>query len=157
MNKFYRVRVTRFGLPAFVIATAFQTIGEFYGEIFCVFPEPHSGEEFKIIKADRNSFEEAKVALTEEFMMKEALNQAEVSFSRHIQENYSGREILLCPDGIRFELIDVSDLVHLWVGGGGDFLWDIQNKTRCEGLREELEPIFKLPKLTCTETGDGFM
>ena len=85
MNKFYRVRVTRFGLPAFVIATAFQTIGEFYGEIFCVFPEPHSRLEFKIIKADRNSFEEAKVALTEEFMMKEVLNQAEISFSRHIQ------------------------------------------------------------------------
>lgn len=154
MNKFYRVRLTRFGLPAFVIATAFQTIGEFYGEIFCVFPEPHSGEEFKIIKADRNSFEEARVALTEEFMMKEALIQAEVSFSQYIQENYSGRESLLRPDGLRFEPIEISDLVHLWVGGGGDFLWNVQNKTRSSGLKGVLEPIFNIKKLTRHVVGD---
>lgn len=153
MNKFYRVRVTRFGLPAFVIATAFQKIGEFHGEVFCVFPEPHPGEELKTIKADRNSFEEARVALTEEFMMKEALGQAEVSFSQHVQENYSGKEFLLYPDGLRFELIEVSDLVHLWVGGGGDFLWNIQNKTRSSGLRGVLEPIFSIKKLALHVVG----
>ena len=53
------------------------------------------------------------------------------------------------------DLVAIMFLVRLWVRGSGKFLLDIQNKTRCDGLWEELRPIFDLPKLTCTEIGDG--
>ena len=38
MNKFYRVRVTRIGLPAFVITNNFKENDKFYREVICVFP-----------------------------------------------------------------------------------------------------------------------
>nr|WP_281771003.1 hypothetical protein [Lautropia mirabilis] len=90
-------------------------------------------------------------------MLEEALEQARVCLKRHIENQCLGKEILLSSGELGFDLVDIMFLVRLWVRGSGEFLLGIQNKTRCDGLREELEPIFKLPKLICKEIGDGFM
>lgn len=95
--------------------------------------------------------------LTEEFMLGEALEQARVCLKRHIQNQFSGKEIFLSSSELGLEPVDVMYLVRMWVRGYGKFLWDIQSKTRCDGLREDIEPIFKLPELNYTETGDWFM
>ena len=90
-------------------------------------------------------------------MLGEALEQARVCLKRHIQNQCSGKELFLSSGELGLDLVDIMYLVRLWVRGSGEFLLDIQNKTRCIGLWEELEPIFKLPKLACTEIGGWFM
>lgn len=157
MHKFYKVKVTRFGPLGLVITTAFQKVGGYYGEVFCVFPDPHSGQEFKIIKADRMLFASAPIAMTEEFMLEEALGQARVDFVQHIQDKYVGKEFLLSPGDLGFDLIDFNYLVHLWVRGDGDFLLNIQYKTNCDDLRGVLLPILKMPKLTRNVIGEGLI
>ena len=125
--------------------------------MFCIFPDANMKMESKIIKFGWWPSKGVPFDLTEEFMLEEALGQAIACITRHIQNQYSGKETLLSSGELGLELADIMFLVRLWVRGSGEFLLDIQNKTRCGGLREELEPIFNLPKLICTEIGDGFM
>lgn len=157
MYRVYSAQVTRFGKPAVVITTSFRKSGKFYGEMFCIFLDANIKMESKIINFGWRPSDGASVALTEEFMLEEALEQARVCLKRHIENQCLGKEILLSSGELGFDLVDIMFLVRLWVRGSGEFLLGIQNKTRCDGLREELEPIFKLPKLICKEIGDGFM
>ena len=90
-------------------------------------------------------------------MLEETLEQARVCLRRHIQNQYSGKEVLLSSGGLDFDQVDVMFLVRLWVRGSGEFLLDIKNKTMCDSLLEKIGVIFNLPKLTCTEIVDGFM
>lgn len=155
MHRFYRAQITPFGPSAVVITTAFQNAGGYYkGESFCIFPEPHSGRAFTEIKFDQKTFSESPIALTDEFMLEEALGQAKIDLALHIQEQYSGKEFLLPPGELRLEQVDVQFLVHLRVRGAGEFLWDIQNKTKCDDLQKVLEPLFKLPTLTRNRMSD---
>ena len=80
--------------------------------------------------------------------------QASIDLGQHIQDQYLRREFLLPPGEIRLEPIDIRFLVHLRVRGAGEFLCDIQSKTNCDDLREVLEPIPKLPTLTCSRMSD---
>ena len=138
-----------------MITTAFQNAGGYYkGESFCIFPEPHPGRAFTEIKFDQKTFAESPIALTDEFMLEEALGQAKIDLALHIQEHYSGKEFLLPPGELRLEQVDVQFLVHLRVRGAGEFLWDIQNKTKCDDLQKVLEPLFKLPTLTRNRMSD---
>lgn len=157
MYRVYSAQVTRFGKPAVVITTSFRKSGKFYGEMFCIFLDANIKMESKIINFGWWPSDGASVALTEEFMLEEALEQARVCLNRHIQNQCSGMGLLLSSGELVLELVDVMFLVRMWVRGSGEFLWDIQSKTRCDGLLEELGPIFKLPKLTCKEICDGFM
>ncbi|QKS28111.1 MAG: hypothetical protein HT579_03615 [Candidatus Accumulibacter similis] len=155
MHRFYRAQITPFGPSAVVITTAFQNAGGYYkGESFCIFPEPHPGRAFTEIKFDQKTFAESPIALTDEFMLEEALGQAKIDLALHIQEQYSGKEFLLPPGELRLEQVNVQFLVHLRVQGAGDFLWDIQNKTKCYDLQKVLEPLFKLPTLTRNRMSD---
>lgn len=155
MHRFYRAQITPFGPSAVVITTAFQNAGGYYkGESFCIFPEPHPGRAFTEIKFDQKTFAESPIALTDEFMLEEALGQAKIDLALHIQEQYSGKEFLLPPGELRLEQVDVQFLVHLRVRGAGEFLWDIQNKTKCDDLQKVLEPLFKLPTLTRNRISD---
>lgn len=155
MHRFYRAQITPFGPSAFVITTAFQNAGGYLkGESYCIFPEPHPGRAFTEIKFDQKTFAESPIALTDEFMLEEALGQAKIDLALHIQEQYSGKEFLLPPGELRLEQVDVQFLVHLRVRGAGEFLWDIQNKTKCDDLQKVLEPLFKLPTLTRNRMSD---
>lgn len=155
MHRFYGAQITPFGPSAVVITTAFQNAGGYYkGESFCIFPEPHPGRVFTEIKFDQKTFADSPIALTEEFMLEEALGQAKIDLALHIQEQYSGKEFLLPPGELRLEQVDVQFLVHLRVRGAGEFLWDIQNKTKCDDLQKVLEPLFKLPTLTRNRMSD---
>lgn len=155
MHRFYRAQMTSFGPSAVVITTAFQNAGGYYkGESFCIFPEPHPGRAFTEIKFDQKTFAESPIALTDEFMLEEALGQAKIDLALHIQEHYSGKEFLLPPGELRLEQVDVQFLVHLRVRGAGEFLCDIQNKTKCDDLQKVLEPLFKLPTLTRNRMSD---
>lgn len=155
MHRFYRAQITPFGPSAVVITTAFQNAGGYYkGESFCIFPEPHPGRAFTEIKFDQKTFAESPIALTDEFMLEEALGQAKIDLALHIQEQYSGKEFLLPPGELRLEQVDVQFLVHLRVRGAGEFLWDIQNKTKCDDLQKVLESLFKLPTLTRNRMSD---
>jgi hypothetical protein len=71
-----------------------------------------------------------------------------------LQDQYSEKEFLLPPGELRLDEVDIQFLVHLRVRGAGEFLWEIQNKTKCDDLRQVLEPLFKLPTLTRNEMGD---
>jgi len=155
MHRFYKAQITPFGPYAVVITTAFQNAGGYYkGESFCVFPEPHPGRAFTEIKFDQKTFAGSPIALTDEFMLEEALGQAKIDLALHIQDQYSGKEFLLPPGELRLELVDIQFLVHLRVRGAGEFLWDIQNKTNCDDLQKVLEPLFKLPILTRNRMSD---
>lgn len=149
MHKFYKAKFTAFGPPAVVITTAFRNSGGYFkGESFCVFPAPHPSRAFIEVKFDHKAFNDSLVDLTDEFMMEEALAQANIDLGLHVQDHYSGKELLLAPGGFRLEEVDILFLVHLRVRGAGEFLWDIQNITNCCDLREALEPLFRLPTLT---------
>ena len=102
-------------------------------------------------------FASAPIAMTEEFMLEEALGQARVDFVQHIQDKYVGKEFLLLPGELGFDLIEFNYLVHLWVRGDGDFLLNIQYKTNCDDLRGVLLPILKMPKLTRNVIGEGLL
>ncbi len=155
MHKFYKAQITAFGSPAIVITTAFQNAGGYYkGESFCVFPEPYPGRAFTEIKFDRKDYPGSPIDLSDEFMQEEALGQAKIDLALHLQDQYSGRELLLPPGELRLEEVDIQFLVHLRVRGAGEFLWDIQNKTKCEDLQRVLEPLFKLPTLTHNKIDD---
>lgn len=157
MYRIYSTQITRFGKPVVVITTSFQKSGDVYGESFCIFLDTDLKIDSKIIKFGWRPSEGVPFDLTEEFMLEEALEQARVCLNRHIQNQCSGMGLLLSSGELVLELVDVMFLVRMWVRGSGEFLWDIQSKTRCDGLLEELGPIFKLPKLTCKEICDGFM
>lgn len=157
MYRVYSAQAPWFGKPAVVITTSFRKSGKFYGEMFCIFLDANLKMESKIIDFGWWPSDVASFALTEEFVLEEALEQARVCFKRHIQNQCLGKENLMSPGELGFDLVDIMFLVHLWVRDSGKFLLDIQNKTRCDGLQEELRPIFRLPKLTCTEIVDGFM
>lgn len=155
MHRFYKAQITPFGPYAVVITTAFQNAGGYYkGESFCVFPEPHPGRVFTEIKFDQKTFVGSPISLTDEFILEETLGQASIDLGQHIQDQYLRREFLLPPGEIRLEPIDIRFLVHLRVRGAGEFLCDIQSKTNCDDLREVLEPISKLPTLTCSRMSD---
>lgn len=155
MHKFYKAQITAFGPPAVVITTAFQNAGGYYkGESFCVFPEPHTGRAFTEIKFDHKTYPGSPIDLSDEFMLEEALGQAKIDLALHLQDQYSRKEFLLPPGELRLEEVDIQFLVHLRVRGAGEFLWEIQNKTNCDDLRQVLEPLFKLPTLTRNKMGD---
>lgn len=155
MYRIYSAQITRFGKPAVVITTSFQKFGKLYGEMFCIFHDANLEMGSKIIKFGWWPSEGVSFAITEEFMLEEALEQARVCLRRHIQNQYSGKEVLLSSGGLDFDQVDVMFLVRLWVRGSGEFLLDIKNKTMCDSLLEKIGVIFNLPKLTCTEIGDG--
>jgi hypothetical protein len=155
MHKFYKAQITAFGSPAAVITTAFQNAGGYYkGESFCVFPEPHPGRAFTEIKFDQKAYPGSPIDLSDEFMLDEALGQAKIDLALHLQDQYSGKEFLLPPGELRLDEVDIQFLVHLRVRGHGEFLSEIQNKTKCDDLRQVLEPLFKLPTLTRNKIGD---
>jgi len=148
MYKLYKAQITAFGPPAFVITTAFQNAGGYYkGESFCVFPDPHPDRAFIEIKFDHKTYPDSPVDITVEFMLEEALGQAKIDIAQHLESQYSGKEFLV-PGELRLEEVGIQFLVHLQVRGTGEFLWEIQNKTKCDDLRKVLEPLFKLPTLT---------
>ena len=152
MHKIFKVQITAFGPEVIVIVTAFQNGGGYFkAESFCVFPEPHPGNAFTEIRFDHKSFSGSPVALTEEFMLEEALGQAKIDIAQHLESQYSGREFMASFGDLRLKEAGIELLVHRCVRGAGDFLWDIQHKTGCQDLRSALEPLFNLPTLKATK------
>ena len=80
-------------------------------------------------------------------MLDEALGQAAIDIAQHLQEHYSGTDVLVPHGEPRLEETGIEFLVRLHVRNTADFLWEIQNKTNCADLREALEPIFNLPTI----------
>lgn len=144
MNKFYRVRVTRIGLPAFVITNNFKENDKFYREVICVFPGGREATH-DLFLDDGKSFEGVPVALLEDFALKEGVRVAKEIFDEYVQEEFLGKERLLHPDGLRFDLIEVGDFVRLLTSMAGarnyDLLLQIREKTRCCELRTILDLI----------------
>lgn len=154
MHKIFKVQITAFGPEVIVIVTAFQNAGGYFkAESFCVFPEPHPGHAFTEIRFDYKSFSGSPVELTNEFMLEEALGQAKIDIAQHLESQYSGREFMAPLGDLRLIEAGIELLVHRCVRGTGDFLCDIQNRTNCEDLRADLEPLFKLPTLKTTKIG----
>ena len=148
----FKAQITSFGPQAVVIVTAFQNAGGYYkGESFCVFPEPHPSHAFTELKFDHKTFPGSPVDLTNEFMLEEALGQAKIDIAEHLESQYSGNKFMVSLGELRLTEAGIEFFVHQRVRGVGDFLWDIQNKTQCEDLRQALEPPFKLPTLTRTK------
>lgn len=150
MHKIYKIQITRFGVPVIVIVTAFRNSGGYYkAESFCVFPKPNEGQIFNVLRFDNKSFDDSPIVLDDEFMLEEALGQVRIDVAEHIEKNYSGKEFLLLPPGEwNLQEVGIGFLAHLQVRQLAEFLWDIQNKTDCEELRNTIEPIFKLPKIS---------
>lgn len=146
MNKFYRVRITRFGSPAFVITNNFKENDYFYREVICVFPGGREATH-DLFLDDGESFEGVPVALLEDFALKEGVRVSKIIFDEYIQKKYLGKEPLLHPDGYRFDLIEVGDfvrLLNLMAGARGfELLLEIREKTRCCELRATLDPVLK--------------
>ena len=135
-----------------MIVTAFQNAGGYFkAESFCVFPAPHPGHAFTEIKFDHKTFPGSTVELSNEFMLEEALGQAKIDIAQHLECQYSGKEFMVPLGELRLTEAGIEFLVHRCVRGVGEFLWDIQNKTQCEDLRQALEPLLKLPTLTRTK------
>ena len=152
MHKIFKVQITAFGPEVIVIVTALQNAGGYFkAESFCVFPEPHPGHAFTEIRFDQKSFSGSPVELTNEFMLEEALGQAKIDIAQHLESHYSGKELMAPLGDLRLKEAGIELLVHRFVRGTGDFLWDIQNRTNCEDLRSALEPLLKLPTLKTTK------
>lgn len=152
MHKIFKVQITAFGPEVIVIVTSFQNPGGYFkAESFCVFPEPHPGHAFTEIRFDHKTFLDSPVELTDEFMLEEALGQAKIDIAQHLESQYSGREFMVPLGDLRLIKTGIELLVHRFVRGTGDFLWDIQNRTNCEDLRAALEPLFNLPTLKATK------
>ena len=150
MHKIYKAQITRFGAPIVVIVTAFRNPGGYYkAESFCVFPQPNEGQIFNVLRFENKTFDDSPIVLDDEFMLEEALGQVRIDVAQHIEKNYTGKEFLLLPPGEwNMQEAGIEFLAHLQVRQSAGFLWDIQNKTDCEDLRNTIAPIFKLPKIS---------
>ena len=149
MHKILTAQITRFGPPAIVVVAAYQNAGGFFkAESFCVFPEPHAENVFQAFRFEKRSFDNSPVELNDAFMLDEALAQARIDIGLHVQKHYSDKPFLI-PDGaLELKDADASLLAHLRVRETADFLWDIQNKTDCQSLRDLIEPILALPAIS---------
>lgn len=115
MYRVYSAQVTRFGKPAVVITTSFRKSGKFYGEMFCIFLDANIKMESKIIDFGWWPSDGASFALTEEFVLEEALERARVCLKRHIQNQCLGKEVLMSSGELGLDLVDIMFLVRLWV------------------------------------------
>lgn len=149
MHKILTAQITRFGPPAVVILAAYKNSGGYFkAESFCVFPEPHAENAFQAFRFEQKSFDDSPVELNEAFMLDEALAQARIDIGLHVQQHYSDKPFLIPIGELELKEADVALLVHLRVRKTADFLWDIQNKTDCQSLRDFIEPILALPAIS---------
>lgn len=125
MYRVYSAQVTRFGKPAVVIMTSFCKSGKFYGEMFCIFLDANLEVESKIINFGWWPSDGTSFALTEEFMLEEALEQARFCLKQHIQNQCLWKDILMSSGELGLDLVDIMFLVRLWVRGSGEFLLGI--------------------------------
>lgn len=148
MYRFYAVKITKLGPSGLVITTAFKEAGEYYGEMFCVFPSPCFGRQFRRIIADREAFKNVSIDLTEEFMLNEALDQARMDILYHVERAYYEKGFLLSPDVGLLDPVGVEFLVRFQCVGMREDLSRIYEITGCSDLRQALNPIIALPVLT---------
>jgi hypothetical protein len=129
---------------------AFRNPGVYYkAESFCVFPLLNEGQIFNVLRFENKTFDDSPIVLDDGFMLEEALGQVRIDVTQHIEKNYSDKEFLLLPPGEwNLQEVGIEFLALLQVRQSAGFLWDIQNKTDCEDLRNTIEPIFKLPKIS---------
>lgn len=149
MHKIFTAKITQFGPPAVVFVTAYKNAGGYHkAESFCIFPKPHEEQAFVGLRFDEKSFEDSPVELNAEFMLEEALSQARIDIGLHIQKHYSNKAFVIPSEPLQLCEASPSFLAHLRVRELADFLWDVKNKTECEELRAEIEPILSLPAIS---------
>ena len=148
MYRFYAVKITKLGPSGLVITTAFKEAGECYGEMFCVFPSPCFGRQFRRIIADREAFKNVSIDLTEEFMLNEALDQARMDILYRVERAYYEKGFLLSPDVGLLDPVGVEFFTRFQCVGMREDLSRIYEKTGCGDLRQALYPIMDLPVLT---------
>lgn len=149
MHKILTAQLTRFGPPAVVVITAYKNSGGYFkAESFCVFPEPHAENIFQAFRFEKQSFDDSPVELNDTFMLDEALAQARIDIDLHVQKHYADKPFLIPVRELELKEADASLLAHLRVRKTADFLWDIQNKTDCQSLRDFIEPILALPAIS---------
>ena len=146
MHKILTAQITRFGPPAIAVVAAYTNSGGYFkAESFCVFPEHHAENIFQALRFDKRSFDDSPVELNDTFMLDEALAQARLDIGLYVQKHYADKPFLISVGELELKEADVSLLAHLLVRETANFLWDIQNKTECQALRDAIEPILTLP------------
>lgn len=149
MFKIYTAKITQFGPSAVVVTTSFKNAGGYFkGESFVVFPAPHPEKAFQVIRFEEKDFHETPVELNDAFVLDELVNQARIDIGIHIQKNYSDKPFLIPPGELRITETDLAFLVHMQVRGEADFLFDIISNTDCNELRDALEPITALQRVS---------
>ena len=149
MFKIHTAKITQFGPSAVIVTTSFKNEGGYFnGESFVIFPDPHGEKVFKAIRFEEKGFIDTSVELNDEFVLNELLNQAFIDIGIYIQKHYAENPFLISPGELQITDSDLVFLVHKQVRGEADFLVDIINKTDCDELRERLNPITSLQRLS---------
>ncbi|WP_323847443.1 hypothetical protein [Microbulbifer magnicolonia] len=146
--KIYAAEIKRVGQPGIIITTAYKNAGGYpRAESFFIVPQQDAHNKFNKLTFDVQSFESSPVTLDEEFMLKEALNQAQIDLALFIETYYEKCPQLIPPNVPNTTESNINLLVHTWVRGAGDSLKDVYQKTEYEPLREALRPIIPLPTM----------
>ena len=100
----------------------------------------------KRLRFDVKSFNDSSVELNEDFMLQQAIVQAETDLLNQFQnERTCGQVSDLLPT---IKPSDMKLLVHLWVRGTCKHLVDVYQKTECDMLRDAVRAVLSLPSIS---------
>jgi hypothetical protein len=145
--KILSAKVSRFGELGVAIITAFFNAGGYpRAESFLLIPDGTQTMFAKFLSFDVKSFNDSPIELNEEFMVEEALGQANMDLVHYVEKEDKSRE--LSDTSALMKPSDLKLLVHLWVRGTCKHLVEVYQTTECELLRDSLRPILKLPRVS---------
>jgi len=148
MHKYHLAQITSYGSPAIIITASFSYAGGYFkAESFVAFPDPHYETVFRRLRFDEKTFPRGPVELTDTFMLEDAMSQARIDIAEQIEKHYSNKLFLIPAGEFRVNETDVKSLVHLHLRNKAPFLVDIEKRTECETLRNEVMWILNLPKV----------
>jgi hypothetical protein len=99
---------------------------------------------------DVKSFNDSPVELNEDFMLEQALQQADADLVHYLDKERKDHGEL--SDTLTLiKLSDLKLLVHLWATGSSKHLVEVYQKTECDLLRDALRPILNLPTIVAQE------
>lgn len=149
MFKIYIAKITQFGPGSVVITTAFKNAGGYFnGESFVVFPSPHAGKSFRTIRFEEKAFNDTPFELDEAFVLDEVFNQASIDIGLHIQNHYAEKPFLVPSGELHVTEKNLAFLAHMQIRGEGGFLYEIIDETACNELRDALNPITALQRVS---------
>lgn len=139
--KIYSMEVTQPGPVGVIITTSFFNPGGYpRAEYFLLLPDKQTLFSQKL-HFDVKSFKNSPVALTEEFMLDEALQQAKLDLGLHLNNlAHSGGHP---PPNVMEDNIGL--LVHVWIKGTCPHLRQVHQKSEYEPLRDAILPILSVP------------